>query len=315
MKTSVVGSALLPFGVAKVAHQAQPVPCLVGLSLQHPPVHLIAQPCNGLLVTGARADAALRYAEAFLRFYALPAQVELQVELAVPLGQGLGSDAALALTVAQTLAQFYALPADNLPSLAAAVGLDTTDALAIYGAMHGGLLGVEVALGDEPRPSGLPVLVRQQPIAHPERHAWVFVLVLPRLAPGAALPDERGLLAQIARVSASSEDPEETGEQLFAAAAADDLATFARSLQSIESQTRQVLEQNQIVPALTTDDKNVLDFMRSHGTIAQGRCLTGNAWWGLIGGASASQVLRAQLRRYPGLAGGMVMAAIASKRS
>ncbi|WP_129673624.1 hypothetical protein [Candidatus Chloroploca sp. Khr17] len=311
MKTSGVGFALLPFGVAKVVHQAQPVPCLVGLSLQHPPVHLVAQPCNGLRVTGARADAALRYAEAFLRFYALPARVELQVELAVPVGQGLGADAALALTVAQAVARFYALPDDDRVELATAVGLDATDALAIYGARHGGLLGVEVAS----RMAGLPALVRQQPITHPERQAWVFVLVLPRLAPGASVPDERTLLAQIARVAASIEDPEEAGEQLFAAAAADDLNTFARSLQSITTQTRETLEKNAIVPMLTTEDKNVLDFMRSHGTIAQGRCLTGNAWWGLIAGASASQVLRAQLRRYPGLAGGMVMAAIASKRS
>ncbi|NCC30608.1 MAG: hypothetical protein EOM24_01140 [Chloroflexia bacterium] len=311
MKTSVVGSALLPFGVAKVAHQAQPASCLVGLALQHPPVHLVAQPYNGLLVTGARADAALRYAEAFLHFYALPAQVELQIELAVPVGQGLGSDAALALTVAQALARFYALPDDDLGELATAVGLDATDALAIYGARHGGVLGVEVAS----HMTGLPALVRQQPIAHPERQAWVFVLVLPRLAPGASGPDERTLLAQIARVAASIEDPEEAGEQLFAAAAADDLHTFARSLQSITNRTQEMLEKNAIVPTLTPDDKNVLDFMRSHGTIAQGRCLTGNAWWGLIAGAAASQVLRAQLRRYPGTANGTVMAAIASKRS
>ncbi|NCC34686.1 MAG: hypothetical protein EOM24_22125 [Chloroflexia bacterium] len=315
MKTSVVGSALLPFGAAKVQHQAQPVPCLVGLSLQHPPVHLVAQPCNGLLVTGARADAALQYAEAFLNFHGLPAHVELQVELAVPVGQGLGSDAALALTVAQTLARFYALPDDDLVDLAAAVGLDATDALAIYGAMQGGLLGVEVALDEASRMSGLPALVRQQRIAHPEREAWVFVLVLPRLDPGASVPDERALLAQIARMSASIEDPEESGEQLFAAAVADDLAAFARSLQSIESQTRHALVQIGMLPALTTNDKNVLDFMRSHGTIAQGRCLTGNAWWGLIAGVSASQILRTQLRHHPGLAGGIVMAAIASKCS
>jgi hypothetical protein len=66
------------------------------------------------MVSGARADLARRQAEHFFRHHHLPAQAEIEIELAIPQYMGLGSAAMLGLTVARALATLHGCGPENI---------------------------------------------------------------------------------------------------------------------------------------------------------------------------------------------------------
>ncbi len=301
--------ASLPLGLVTVERNSGMMPCLMGMTLQHPPVHLSNQPGHGLQVTGARANLAHQQAECFLQSHGLELQSDLRIELAIPMGMGLSSEPMLGLSVARALAWQHALPHTDIPALARATGLGPVDALAIWGFDQGGLLFVEATA---PAATALPPILRRYDIAHQDKNAWVFVLVLPRLPTGtpATLETERLTALRNAAPYLGSTIWPLVRDWLWPALEQDDLPTFAQALKQIAEQNQSALAAAGTPHTLTAAEQSILDLMRTHGAVAWGRSLTGLALYGLIEGAPASRELRRQLRRHLGPSGGTVMATI-----
>lgn len=299
--------ASLPLGLVRLDSETGPKTCLLGVTLQHPPVNLFVQAHpGGLQVSGARADVAYTQAARFLSHQNLPQRAEVQIELAIPSLVGLGSEAMLGLSQAQALAWLHHLPLDNTPVLAQAVGLRSQDALEVWGYDRGGLLLVEVGAGETFAPP-----IRRYQIAHSEQEAWAFVLVLPRVP--ADTPDTleadrlRALLDAAPHLSAG------TGRlvaELEPALANNDLAAFGRSLMAIQALNDEALAEAGVPPTFSPDEQAVLDIICQHGAVAWGRSATGLTLYGLVKGARASIDLRHKLRQHLGIFGGRPMAAI-----
>jgi len=299
----------LPLGLVTVEQNNGMTPCLMGVTLQHPPVHLSNRPGRGLRVTGARANLAHRQAERFLQAHGLEPQSDLRIDLAIPMGMGLSSEPMLGLSVARALAWQYDLPRADISASARATGLGPADAPAIWGFDQGGLLFVEAA---EPSATALPSILRRYDITHQDKHAWVFVLVLPRLPAGtsATLEAEQLTALRNAVPHLGSATWPLVRDRLWPALEQDDLPTFAQALMQVAEQNQAALTAAGTPHTRTAEEQSILDLMRTHGAVAWGRSLTGPALYGLIEGAQASRALRRQLRRHLGPFGGTVMATI-----
>ena len=299
----------LPLGLVTVEQNSGMTPCLLGVTLQHPPVHLSNRPGRGLRVTGARANLAYQQAERFLQAHGLEPQSDLRIELAIPMGMGLSSEPMLGLSVARALAWQHDLPHADISALARATGLSPAAAPAIWGFDQGGLLFVEAV---DPAATALPPILRRYDIAHPDKHAWVFVLVLPRLPTGTPTTLEA---EQLTALRNAASHPDDTTwplvrDRLWPALEQDDLPAFAQALMQIAAQNQAALAAAGTPHILSAEEQTILEMMRTHGAVAWGRSLTGLALYGLIEGAQASRALRRQLRRHLGPSGGTVMATI-----
>jgi predicted sugar kinase len=302
--------ASLPLGLVRFKDEREDVTCLMGVTLQHPPVQLFAQPQPSLTLTGARADKGNEQAQRFLQQHGLGSGSEIEVEIAIPEGMGLSSEAMLGLTIARALAWANNLPFDDAPALANAVGLGAEDALPIWGFAQGGFLLVETAAtggGSVPRP------VRRCALEHKEQaEAWPFVLLMPRLGPNFSGTLEADRLAQLMRAAPylSPETGHLLNDVLWPAMEADDIGAFAGALMAIQQLNYEALERAG-TPYITTDEQQgMLDLMRENGALAWGRSLTGLALYGVVRGANASIDLRQKMTDRAGLYGGWVMASI-----
>lgn len=307
MFIEITSPASLPFGLVRLDSETGPKTCLLGVTLQHPPVNLSVQThSGGLQVSGARADLAYAQAVRFLNHQNLPRRAEIQIELAIPSLVGLGSEAMLGLAQAQALAWLHQLPHADNPALAQAVGLKPQDALEVWGYDRGGLLLVEVGPGETLAPP-----VRRYEIAHSEQEAWVFVLVLPRVP--ADTPETLETDRLRALLEAAPHLNADTGRlvaEVELALANNDLAAFGRSLMAIQALNDKALAETGVPPSYSPDEQAVLDIICQHGALAWGRSATGLALYGLVKGARSSIDLRHKLRQHLGFFGGRPMAAI-----
>ncbi|KPV45766.1 hypothetical protein SE17_44070, partial [Kouleothrix aurantiaca] len=165
-------------------------------ALQHPPIQLDARSAAQLLATGGRADLANQQAARAVEQLSLPAQGDIEIELAIPSLMGLGSAGMLGLSVAQALLALHDQPATDAAALADAAGLSRPEALELHAFAHGGLL--QVAADGQ--------LLRRAEIAHDEDNAWVWVLVLPRLTVGADETLEAQRRGALLAATASADD-------------------------------------------------------------------------------------------------------------
>ncbi|MCL6509439.1 MAG: hypothetical protein K6U78_01990 [Anaerolineae bacterium] len=269
----------------------------LGIALQHPPIHLAAQPAEQLLVSGARADVAYRAAARYLAQLGAPVGSQVEIELAIPAFMGLGSDGMLRISVEQALR--HMLRATEAPAAEAPV-VDP-----FYRAFErGGLLFVS--------PQGK--LIRRAAIEHAdEEDDWVFVLVLPHAPDDVAEDDElqrrRALRDAAGRLSSSV-----TADALFAAVERDDFDAFAGALTAIHAANEAALSADGRPAALGEQERDILACMRAGGAAFAGRALTGLGLLGLIKGGPASRALRQALVRRLGYFGPSVMASICDNR-
>ena len=302
--------ASLPLGLVRFKDEREDVTCLMGVTLQHPPVQLFAQPQPGLTLTGGRADKGNEQAQRFLQQPGLGSGAEIEVELAIPEGMGLSSEAMLGLTIARALAWANNLPFDDAPALANAVGLGSQNALPMWGFAQGGFLLVETAASHG---EAVPRLVRRRALEHKEQaDAWPFVLFMPRLGPSYSGTLEAERLAQLLRAAPyiSSETGHLLNESLWPAMDNDDIAAFAAALMAIQQLNYEALERAGTPYVITDEQQGMLDLMRENGALAWGRALTGLALYGVLRGAKASIDLRQKMTDRAGLYGGWVMASI-----
>src|SRR5262245_64645198 len=68
MDVELTAPACLLFGLVNLDGQ----PCQLGVTLQYPPVQLLARSAPALTITGGRADLAAHQAERFYEFYRRP---------------------------------------------------------------------------------------------------------------------------------------------------------------------------------------------------------------------------------------------------
>ncbi len=306
MLIEIGAPACLPLGLVQVDNKA----CLLGLVLQHPPVHLSAQAYAGFMVTGARADIGHEYATRFLDYHQLEHRANVEIELAIPAFVGLGSEAILGLSVARALSHLYDLPSEKRDTLALAQALDLgpQHALEVWGFDQGGLLLVDT----RPSSGNMPELVRRQEIAHPDKQAWAFVFYLPRVPKDTPERLEAERLATLLQAAPhlSSESGHLVTEKLYPAVENDDLPGFSQALTRLQQLNQDALASGGAPQSFTQDEQAVLSVMRENGALACGRSATGLALYALVKGASATVALRHKLRDHIGYYGGIAMATV-----
>jgi predicted sugar kinase len=301
MLIEINAPASLPLGLVRLESEAGPKICLLGVTLQHPPVNLSAQAHPaGLQVSGARADVAYAQAQRCLQHEHFKQPAEVEIELAIPSLVGLGSEAMLGLSMAQALAWVNNLPLENTLSLAQAVGLQRQDALSVWGFAQGGVLLVDmsdVAPAENAAQSFTPP-VRRFELAHSDKETWVFVLVLPRIPPDT--PENLETERLEALLKAAPHLSTETGQVftagLWPALESDDLPAFGRALMALQELNQAALTRASTPLPFTPDEQAIFDIMRAHNAAAWGRSATGLALYGLVKGARASVDMRNSLR-------------------
>jgi predicted sugar kinase len=281
----------------------------LGITLQHPPVDVFAEPAPDLSVTGPRADIGYAQALRFLQHHRLEPRGRVEIELAIPDLMGLGSEAMLGLSIARALAWVHGLPFDDTPALAQAVGLGSEHALAVWGFDRGGVLVVDT----QAAPDGLAPCLRRHALSHREdAHAWAFVLLFPPTPTGAAGREAEPWAAfQRAGSHIGSATGDLFAAELWPALERDDIAAFGQALQAIQDLNRQALAAAGLGAALSPEEQQALEVLREAGAVAWGRSPTGLALYGLLRGASATLTAREMLRNLVGFHGGRVMATIA----
>jgi predicted sugar kinase len=304
--------ASLPLGLVQVAEAGVGKTCLLGITLQHPPVYLFCRAARRLQITGARADCAYRHARRFLSSWQGHSGAEVQIELAIPAFMGLGSDALLGLSVARGLSWLHGMPDNDTPTLTQALDLAPAHMLEICGFDRGGLLLVDTqaALAGQPLP-----VVRRHEITHPEQKAWAFVFHFPRVTPDISPLLEQTRLNTLVNAAPYLNAMDDSSsnivnDMLWPAVQQNDLRTFARALMTVQQGNQAALERAGTPQPFTAEEQAILDTMRDGGALAWGRSAGGLALYGLVEGATASRALRRRLRHQVGRYGGRVMATI-----
>ena len=310
MTIEIGAPACLPLGLVNLQHEAGTRRCLLGITLQHPPVHLSAEPSSVLDVTGARADKAYKQATYFMQQQDLSMPARIEIELAIPTMLGLGSEAMLGLSVAQSIAHINEIPESQqtTTAVAQALGFGSKQALETWAYARGGLILVEA----ETQQDAPTELVERREIAHPERDAWAFVMVFPRIPDGLPETFEQDRMAALMK-AASGLDPESgtvATDDLLPAIDNNDIQGFGRSLLELHRMNLDALAQAGAPLEIPDESQKVLELMQDHGAIAWGQCLAGLCVYGLVHGGQASQELRTKIRHHLGFFGGRVMATI-----
>jgi predicted sugar kinase len=318
MLIEVNSPATFPLGLVKVGDQATGLKsCLLGLTVQHPPIQLFAQThASQYLVSGPRADVAYDYGLHFLNHYRLNGQAEVEIELAIPSLVGLGSELLLGLSMAKALTWLHGWPAEKRQTLAYVAGLPPLaphQALELWGFDQGGLLLIDLA---RPAAAELPAVIRRQEIEHTEKEAWAFVFYFPDDT--ADLSETLEAEQWAALEQAGPYLSEDTGQllqnELWPAVEQDDINRFGRALLALQQWNEAALAQAGFPQQLSPAHQAVLELMADHGAVAWGKNLTGHSLYGLIKGGQPSRELRTILRHHVGFFGGRVMATITANQ-
>ena len=291
----------LPLGVVRTsAGQTQ----LLGVTLQHPPADVFAETSTTLSVTGPVAHLGRIAAERFLAHHQLPPHANIEIELATPTMVGLSSEAMLSLSIARALAWVHGLPSDDAVALARAVSLGPEHALEVWGFQQGGFLLTDI--------QQLETAPRRHAIAHDDKHAWGFVLLLPPTAPETPETIEKTHLKMVLEASdyISPETDGIVNDELWPALNNDDLSAFGQALLALQKVNQAGLAVAGVPLHFTPQEQAVLNLLRDQGAFAWGRSLTGSALFGLVQGANHSVEVRRHLSKLVGIYGGRVMATI-----
>jgi predicted sugar kinase len=312
MRIDIAAPASLVLGLVRFDDPAIPGPCLLGVTLQHPPVNLAAVRSSGLKVSGPRAEAGLAYLQQVQAAWGISGGLEVDIDLAIPTQLGLGSDAVLGLSLARALAWASDRPPEDTPALARALDLGPGHGLETWGFDRGGLLLVDAQAG----PDGPPVLRRRAEIAHPDKEAWAFHLVLHRPPDDSPETLEADRLASL--LAASEHLSPETGrlvdEKLWPAVEADDIEAFGAAVMSLQRLNDEALAKAGVTRPVTDQMQQLVEAMKEEGALAWGVMATGLGQFAMIRGRVATQALRLKLIHTIGLEGGTAIATIADNQ-
>jgi len=305
MLIEIGAPSVLPFGLVRLEEKT----CLMGITLQHPPVHLSAKAYAGYKITGARGDIGYDYATKFLNYHQLAHQAEVEIELAIPAFVGLGSEAILGLSVAQSLSQLNDLTSEKSDpvALAKAIDLKPQNALEFWGFDQGGLLLVET----ESTSGEYPAIIRRQEIQHENKDDWAFVLHFSKISSDTPRTLESQRLDDMLKAAPHlGSESGEIGDDLWSAVGDDDLVEFAKALDKLSKSNTEAQAAAGINAPISPEEQKILDVMLENGALTCGRSATGFALYALVKGSSATVSLRHALREHVGYYGGTAMATI-----
>ncbi len=312
-----VGSPVsLPLGLVKFENEAGTKLCLLGITLQHPPIQIFGQASSSLQITGPRAHAGHAAAEQFLQHHQLPATGELEIESTIPSLVGLGTDALQAMSVAQAYAWIHNLPEEQqgAVALSEALALDKVRyALDIRSFEKGGLLLIDL---DSTEENGIPSVIRRKEIEHKEKYAWPFVILFPDDTENLPESYEDDQWANLLKAAPhlSSETGRLFDEVLWPAVENDDFAGFATSLRQLHELNEAALADTGTPVQFRDEDEALFDVIKAADAVAWGKHLTGYAYYGVIKGGHASRELRKAIREHVGFFGGTLIATITDNR-
>ena len=295
MRIEIGAPAILPLAIAHMKRGNKLRAVMLGVALQHPPVHIVAEKHQELLIYGPRAHIARQIAHNYLQRTGFPLNAEIQIENVIPSLVGYGSDSILALSVAQALAWVNAGNFEDTAALARHTNLRPANALAYWGFARGGMLLVELeAENDE-----MPILLRRHELKHKDKEAWAFVFFFPRLPDGT--PEALEYKRQEELLKAMIYLPESSGtminELLWPALEQDDITAFGDGLMAVRKLNEEALQQAGAWPEASEDAEQLYSVFQESGAVAWGQSLNGPGLFALVRGATASQKTRANLLR------------------
>ena len=281
---AVQSPACLPLGVTKLLRGDKTMPCLLGLTITYPPVHLTGKVSQSLGCSGPRANVAYDDAAKVIKRGRLSTNSEIEIELAIPLGMGLFSETILALSTAKAVAWANNLADKNATALADMLDLGTGDKLGLAAFDRGGLLMVDLAAGRLK-----DAVVERWEIAHERKDAWALVMFLPKMPEKAPHNLEARLKETVAAAALEMNANNETelNERLVNALASDDINLFGSVITELQERSFKAIKVAGGALWETEAGKVFYEVMRSNGAVAWGQSLTGLALWALVKGEMA----------------------------
>lgn len=304
---AVKAPACLPLGVTKVLRSDETMPCLLGLTITYPPVHLTAKVSQSLGCSGPRANIAYDDAAKVIERGQLSTNSEIEIELAIPLGMGLFSETILALSTAKAVAWANNLADKSATELADMVDLGTGDTLGLAAFDRGGLLMVDLA-ARQPKDA----IVERWEIAHERKDAWALVMFLPKF-PEKAPRDLEARMQEAATAAAAEIDAShgtELSERLVKALETDDIDLFGEIITELQERSFASMKVPEGVLLETEAGEVFYEVMRSNGAVAWGQSLTGLALWALVKGEMACIETQKALHPKVGYYSGRMLSAI-----
>ena len=308
MLIDIGAPASLVLGLVRFEAGGDSAPCLLGVTLQHPPVNLQAEADAALLISGPRAEKGLEYVLRVQQALQFERGMQVEIDLAIPTLMGLASDAMLGLAVARALAWANDARPDDTASHFRALGLGPAHGLFGWGFDRGGLLMVEARTG----PDGMPAIQRRAEIAHEDRYAWAFHLVLPHPPDDASdsLEEDRLQALLAAADHLSPETGRIVNDQIWPAVEADDLAAFGGAVMRLQALNGEALAASGQARSSSEGEERILAAMRDSEAVAWGGIPTGLGQFAIVRGVARTQRLRTKLQHTLGIDGGTAMATI-----
>jgi predicted sugar kinase len=308
MLIEIGAPAILPLAFARIKQDEKSQSVMLGVALQHPPVHILAEKQQELLIHGPRAHIARQIAIDYLQGTGFSSKAEIQIENTIPTHVGFGTDPILALSVAQALAWVNESGFEDTAVLAKQINLKAEDALAYWGYTKGGALLVETeAEGNE-----IPALVRRHELKHKDNQAWAFVFCFPRVPNNAPDTLERDRQKEVLKAISHVSETSDTlmTETLWSALEQDDMAAFGAALIALRKLNQEALEKVNALPEVSEYAERIYSIFREGGAVAWGQSLNGIGLFALVRGAAASQQIRTAILKDSGPLGGHFSATI-----
>ncbi|MEM7332286.1 MAG: hypothetical protein AAF490_09350 [Chloroflexota bacterium] len=286
--------AVLPLALGQIDVDGVIKPVLLGVALQHPPIHFFVAKHKEMTVYGPRADVARANANKYAKSSGASQPVEIKIDNTSPSMVGFGSDSMLALGAAQAVAWANDHAFEDVATLDSHVQVAKNDPLAYWGYQKGGFLIVELEEGPNGKP---PALLKHHTLEHRSHLAWAFVFHFPKVP--ANTPESIEMDRLKLMKTAVSHIPVESGqimmERLWPALEQDDFDTFATALmQLIQMNQKALVEQNawHIEPDISS---KIFDVFEKEQVSAWGASLTGIGIYGFLKGSLKSQEVRTRL--------------------
>ena len=290
--------AVLPLAFAKMDVDEVEKAVMLGITLQHPPIHYVVGKNKDLKAYGPRAHVARRFVRAYVASSGAEVSAEIKIENTSPALVGFGSDPLLALSSAQAMAWVNDHDYEDSATLAQHVGVGADDALAYWSFQEGGVLLVEMASED----GAMPKLLRRYHLEHQAHLAWAINFHFP-LNPNDApdsLEQDRYALVKAAADAMPSESGNIINDVLWPALENDDIETFGSALMQLREMNLRQLGQSAEWQAPNEHAENVMRIMRENGAVAAGESYTGIAVFSFVRGSLLSQQIRAALMKQIG---------------
>ena len=262
----------------------------MGAAAPAPTLLVSASAADDLVVEGADAERADRFARVFLARHGVTRGARICVHRALPSHSGLGSGTQLALAVARALAELYALPADA-PALARAVGRARRSAVGTWTFAGGGLV---LEGGRRPETDDVAPLLARLPFPP----SWRCVVAVPRGAPGVSGSAEARAFADLP--SPPERDIERVAPRVrmarLPAVVEDDGATIGAALSEIQAMTGRWFASAQGGTFAPGPSEELVRRMSEWGAAGVGQSSWGPAVYGIVAGEDAGRRLADRVR-------------------